>query len=516
MFENIDAIDNNSIDADICIVGTGPAGITLARELIASKLRVVVLESGSLEFEEETQELYSGEILDELPPVSLDTSRLRYFGGTSNHWGGSSGPLSEIDFQQRSWVPHSGWPISRKELDPYYERAHKIIGLGPFNFSPEFWNKGPNGKNLYKLDGTSIEHRVRQVHAQRFGEVYRTELKRAKNIQVIFHANLTKISANESGSKVETLEVRSLSGKTVIVTANKIVLACGGIENARLLLASGFGERLPAIGRYYSFHPRITTAQFIMSKKMDSKNNPYDWHKVNDTRIKYQFGLIESAQISKQLPNYGAIINEARMPDTVGYSAAKRLNARLNGRHGFGGTFDDLYDVIADVGGATSQWSRRHNDHTFSLMSLDTYIDQAPHPESRVSLSNELDALGVRRSKISWTYYDFERNSVRKFNETLALAFGSGGLGRLKLNAGINDDAMFRDKIGDISGGGHQIGTTRMSVDQQFGVVDSNCKIHGIENIYCAGSSVFTTSGWMNPTATIVALAARLADHLVE
>lgn len=513
MIDYLESLPNHTkLSSDICIVGTGPAGISLAKELIDSGLSVIVLESGDFDYDGKTQKLYSGQVLENLPPEPLDVSRLRFFGGTSNHWGGSCGPFDPIDFNPRAWITDSGWPLTRDDLHGYYERAHSLIGLGPYDYRVSSWIN--EDWDLIDMSGTDVKNIVRQTNPQRFGQEYQTDLENADNIQVILHANLTSIQTNEALNHVTAVEATTLGGESITVEARKIVLACSGVGNARLLLAFGFGKKLPALGRYFSFHPRMRTGELLLSNPIDRSRFPYRWHYVNGTRMKFQFSLPNQIQEREKLPNHAAIISEMMLPNTMGYNAGKRLYNRLRGKIRWDGVTDDLYDVLMDIDGAYSQWSRRHNEHKISQLAVATYMDQPPNPDSRVLLAQEKDALGIPQAKIDWAHFEYEPAAVQRFNEILASSFGAAGVGRMKIVDDIEDSQHFKVLARELGGGSHQIGTTRMSQDVSRGVVDENCLVHGLDNLFCAGSSVFCTTSWVNPTTTIVALAVRLADHL--
>jgi choline dehydrogenase-like flavoprotein len=504
--------DKSKLSADICIVGAGPAGITLAMELIDSGLKVILLESGEFQFDPEIQKLYAGDIVENLPPVPLDVSRLRYFGGTSNHWEGSCGPLDQIDFRARDWVPNSGWPMTRSELDPYYKKAQQLIGLGPYEYQSSAWSN--ENWDLLDITGTDIAHGMRQSYPQRFGPVYQKDLEKAENVHVILHANLTGVLTNEAFDHVTAVEATALGGKSITIDAKNVVLACGGVENARLLLAFGFDSKLPAIGRYFSFHPHLMTGQLLLERPIPHSRFPYRWYAINSTKIMHHFLLSEQVQEREELPNHSAKIKEIRLPDSEGYSAAKRLNQRLRGTRDDDHVMDDLYDVLTDLDGAYTQWNKRHAEHQISFLNVETYLEQPPHPDSRILLSEDKDALGMPRVKIDWAYFDHEPAGVQRFNEVLAASFGAAGIGRMKIVDNMTDPANFEELVRERSTGDHQLGATRISEGPESGVVDSNCSVHGVHNLFCAGSSVFSTPSHMNPTTTIVALAVRLAEHL--
>lgn len=513
MISDINSISSDThVNTDVCIVGAGAAGITLALELIDSGLSVLLLESGNFNFDQITQNLYSGAIEDNLPPIPLTALRLRYFGGTTNHWGGHCAPFDSIDFQKREWLQNCEWPITRAELEPYYKKAQEIIELGPYQYDAEHWYK--DNKDIFDLSGTELRNSLLQMNGQRFGSRYRNKLDDSKNITVLLNSNLTNIHVNDSFDAITSLEVRSIGGAFLSVTPKQTVLACGGIENARLLMNSSFDKKLDKIGRYYSFHPRIKTARIALSNLLEKKNSPYDWTSVNNTLSRTLLSLSAKHQKRAGLPNHAALLQIVTRENLESYSALKRLRGRVTADHEARGFFDDVATFLSDIGGAREQWKNRHGNTKRSEFSVVTYMDQVPNPDSRITLGEEKDSLGLRKSNVSWRCFDFERESIVEFNKQVAIGLGSANIGRLQIDTQLNDKKHFDELMRRESGGGHQIGTTRMSFSAENGVVDKNCKLHGVENLYCAGSSVFPTTSWVNPTMTIVALASRLASHL--
>jgi hypothetical protein len=194
--------DVGMIECDLCIVGGGAAGITLARSFIGKALRVCLLESGGLEIEEEIQALYRGKNLG-LPYFDLDTCRLRFFGGSTNHWAGRCRPLDELDFAPRPWVRLSGWPISRADLEPFYRQAQELCQLGAYDYTPEPWLDP--GQQVLPFDPAILLSRVWQFSPPTaFGEVYRAELESAVNVDVLLHASVVDITTSESGAEARS------------------------------------------------------------------------------------------------------------------------------------------------------------------------------------------------------------------------------------------------------------------------------------------------------------------------
>jgi choline dehydrogenase-like flavoprotein len=248
-----------TLTADVCTVGAGAAGISIARELAHSPLDVCLLESGGLEYDLDTQQLYRGRSVG-FPYFPLEIARLRFFGGTTNHWGGASRPLDDSDFEARDWVPHSGWPFRREALDPYYRRAHGVLELGPYAYDAGSWTT--DERRPLRFEGESLRSAVlQQSPPTRLGQVYREELRRARNIRTCLNANLLEIETAPTGGPVTRLRVASLERNEFYVEARAYVLATGGIENPRLLLLSrradpaGLGNEHDLVGRFCMDHP---------------------------------------------------------------------------------------------------------------------------------------------------------------------------------------------------------------------------------------------------------------------
>lgn len=261
MFFDARQLDQEQIiEVDICIIGAGAAGITIAREFIGTSTKVALIESGGLAYDAKTQSLYEGSNIG-IVTFNPEINRLRYFGGTTNHWAGHCRPLDNIDFEKRRWVPYSGWPISRSDLDPYYVRAQPIVGLGPYKYEDlEFWQKKVGSPKL-EFDENRLNTVVyNQSPPTRFGQEYRQELKDAKNINVYLNANVLDIKTNDMATRVTSLNIACIDGPHFPLKASIFILATGGMENARILLLSnnvnpaGLGNDNDMVGRYFMDH----------------------------------------------------------------------------------------------------------------------------------------------------------------------------------------------------------------------------------------------------------------------
>lgn len=520
--------DGQLLQCDICIAGAGAAGITLARELTRSKLNVIVLESGGLDFDGEIQSLYQAQLNSEIYH-DPETSRLRYFGGSTNHWEGNCGPLDGIDFEVRPWLPHSGWPFSRADLNPYYERAQAYCQLGPFNYDLDYWTK-QRGRPALPLDPNIATTGLAQPSPPtRFGEVYRAEIGNSENIQVYLNANLMDINLHPDGAKVETVLAGQLEGKRFQVRSKLYVLALGGIENARILLNSdkvqspGIGNQHDLVGRYFMDHPVITAATFFLadpeidlglygSGKPDS--NPAATGPVANGYLK----LSDIALRQHGLNNMRApIIRTNRFRSSEGVEAFHIVTNALKageipdglGAH-IGKIVRGIDMVIEGISRKTFNTKLFDSANDMDFLFSDIMIEQRPEPSNRISLSPELDRLGLRKAVIDWKLGRDDKDNLRRCLELLATEFGRAGLGRIRIEQ--EEGSRFFGEL--MSYGDHHMGTTRAHVNGRHGVVDGNLKVHSVENLYIAGSSVFPTGGHVPPTLTIVALAIRMADHI--
>lgn len=505
---------DRTLDADICIVGSGPAGLSLAKSLEGSAAKIVLLESGDFDYDIDTQDLSAGPIDGALPSVPLNASRLRLFGGTSMHWSGNCGPFEETDFEQREWVNLSGWPVTRAEMMPFYEKAAALIGLKSNHFEAADWQHAGDSRRL-RLGSGDFQHAVLLNQPTRFGTEYRAFVEKSNEILAILRANLSRIHLNPERNKVTALEVRSLTGGVVMIRPKTTILACGGVENARLMLLSGLDRQLPAVGRYFSFHPRLASGHIALGEPMTARSSPYGWQTLGPANVRYHIRLTAAAQHQYQLPNHAIVLDYAQDPRVASFPALGRLQERARGERNLPGINEDVLDLLGNLGGLARQARARYFPRVDRL-SMVTYFEQAPNVDSRIVLADEVDTLGLRRSRVCWRHSDEDFHSVTRFHERLAREIGGSGLGRLFVNPEIATAAGFLEYMKNESGGGHQLGTTRMSTGPSTGVVDANGRVHGIEGLYCAGASVFPTTSWINPTMTIVALAARLAQHLRE
>jgi len=495
--------DGSALTTDVAIIGAGAAGITLARALSGTQLDVTLIESGGLDFDPETQALYEGETTGLSYP--LDSSRLRYFGGSTNHWGGWCRPFDAIDFEQRDWVPNSGWPMTRTDLDPFYLRAIEVCQIRSFAFDDtDAWSDGGRNTPL-DLPGNDVVTRFFIYSPPtRFGQVYRRDIANAPNIRTLLHSNVLEIVPDETAKSVQTLKLATLTGNRFEIQPKLCILATGGIENARLLLLSnsvekaGLGNRNGLVGRYFMEHPHIGLPVELLFTDPDLVAAYYQTYtKIGASVIRAAFMFSDDYQR-----------RERRVGSVMTFSAAKEhrtdtpqedMDPEIHRQLEPG-----LLNLIRSTTSTPAVSPRLGQRYASGCAT-----EQVPNPLSRVMLSSERDALGQNRAQLDWRLTGEDRRNLRRNMESLARTIGQWGEGRVRV--------LFadRERWDEAEGwGNHHMGTTRMANDPRKGVVDADCRVHGMSNLYVAGSSVFTTSSTINPTLTIVALALRLADHV--
>ena len=517
---------NTVVHADVCIVGAGAAGITLAKEFAGQHFRVLLLESGDVSFRHRPQLLYLGEDIG-VENGSTATSRFRMFGGSTTRWAGQCRPLDAIDFEQRESIPHSGWPFDRQDLDPYYRRAHAIASLGPFDYDPSTWSSEAHGP--LPADSELLETIIYQFgFPTDFGQLYRDDLQAAENVHVYLNANVVEIEADADNHGVTGLRVATFNGRRMRIEARHYVLACGGIENARLLLASnrvfnqGLGNEHDLVGRFFMDHAYFVMGYFQPAKpEYDQNYYVIEDYALMGSEQKICAGFALNERVRRNEALNGAAIYFNRRPR---YKALPEYYSRGVK------SFIHLVDVLRHTQLPNRHFGRhlcnalvgfRDVEKTLRRQLVDPWnpqpkqclkavIEATPDPESRVTLGERKDHFGMPRVRVDWRIEPSDKRGLNQLLAAMRHEFPRLGLGRLVENPS-EDEAGWPMSM---TGGKHHMGTTRMHVDPHRGVVDPSCRVHGLSNLYVAGSSVFVTAGYANPTLTIIALAIRLADHL--
>jgi choline dehydrogenase-like flavoprotein len=527
------------ITADLCIVGAGVAGIVLAREFIYGDVSVVLLESGGIRPDRQMQSLLWGEnIGHEYYP--LDNARSCGFGGSAHKWliglpenrlGARIHPLEEIDFLERSWVPNSGWPFDRTHLEPYYQKAQAVCRSGRYSYNAADWEE--DTKPRLGLDPKKVETTIFHfIDRRTFLDHYLDQIVGCNAVRLLTHSTLLDLEAGSNLREVLGFRVGTPEGKTFRVVAKHYVLSLGAIECARTLLLSqkerafGIGNQHDVVGRYFMEHPHVWSGKWVPASGFDlQKLGLYRIHSPNGTPIMGKLATTPDVQREAKLLNYCVSIHPVVSRYTQDITPVwrsdnwpllkaneDRSNRAVESQVGRRGAPETLKCVLTKqlkragrllFGGMLTR--RRRGAVRFTLNHM---AEQVPNPDSRVVLSDEKDFFGRNRVRLDWRLSEIDIRSIIASQEIIDAELRRIGAGRLEID---HDTKRVEAKI---QGGWHHMGTTRMHRDPKKSVVDPNCRVHEMANLYIAGPSVFPTGGYANPVLTIVALAIRLADHL--
>lgn len=538
------------LEADICIVGGGAAGLSLASALDGSGLSVLLLEAGGRKFDPAAQEGLRGEVAEGSPHSPPHMYRRRVLGGATAIWGGRCVPLDPIDLEHRDWVPRSGWPIGWDDLARYYPRAQECCEAGAYAYTvPEALGAGAP-RTIAGFDDADIlsDPIERFSRPTDFGKASFERLAASPGVRIVLNAQALRLVAPDG--PVEALEAASAPGRAFTVRAARYVLASGGLEVPRLLMASdvsrrgGLGNQGGALGRFYMCHVENTLGLL----RLQPATRPVALHfetTPDGTYVRRKLSVSDTAQRREALlnttfrlhypliadPSHGSgvlsamyLVKDAILPEyrrklaTVEIANRGRMvrDARFWLRH--------AGNVVRDTPGVLrfgQNWLRKRTLASrklpFVVISsregaypLDINAEQVPDPDNRVTLAGGQDAHGIPTLQVDWRLRPQDVDSLARSLRVARAAFARSGCATLEF-----DDATLEDAVrASTPVGGHHIGTARMAASPRDGVVDANCAVYGVPNLFVASAAVFPTCGHANPTLTIVALALRLADHL--
>jgi choline dehydrogenase-like flavoprotein len=530
--------------ADVCVVGGGAAGISLALSLSGQGLKIVLLESGRLRDHAATQALCAGEVADERLHSPPDRYRQRRMGGSTGIWGGRCVPFDAIDFETRSQVPDSGWPLSLEDLLPFYPEANALAEAGRFSYDAD--EALPGAAPMIRGFASGL---VRTNSLERFscptdfGRRYARRLQLACDVKVLLGANCTAVRLEPGGQAVDEMEVTTLAGRKFRVAVQTAVIATGGLETARLLLASrdvapaGIGNEHDVVGRYYMCHIAGNVGTLMLNGPPEGVRHGYEVT-PEGVYCRRRLAVAAAEQRRRGLANAVARLHFPRITDPahrngvlsglflarglISYEYGKRLNdgspatAAIYARH--------LLNVVADPIDTSlflAHWIARRTlaqrkfpsvilRNRTNRFSLELHGEQTPRADSRVTIGTRTDALGMPQLRVDWRYSPGDIDSMRRTLDLMAQEFESSGAGRLE----YRQETLEEDLLRFGAYGGHHIGTARMGTDVRKSVVDPDCRVHSVKNLYVAGSAVFPTSSQANPTLTLIALSLRLGRHL--
>jgi len=513
--------DVETMEADVCIVGAGAAGLALAHGLLGSGLSLLVLESGGMEPEPGLEALNQGENIGS-SLLDLAGSRRRVLGGATTLWAGQCVRMQAQDLCQRAWVAHSGWPLGIDELDPWYEAIESWLDIDGEYYDERNWTNF--GIAPPALDPDRLASRFTVIPRRvKLGQTMLKALSRASDAHVLLHATTTGLILDDSGSRVRCLRAGALNGPSVEVRACHFVLSAGAIENVRLLLGSrdqqpsGIGNHHDQVGRFLqdhpnaivggveTAHPRYLQDRFALLYRRGRRYFP-------------RMLLSPTVQRRDQVLAAAAVLI-FEYPDGSGLGSARELALAVRSGRRPDRLGRRLGSVIADAPALATAAQRRFirgrsPGSPPQRIRLQVFTEQEPSASSRVTLSRERDALGLPLAQVEWRISTVEGRTVEVMVSEVSRELARIGGGRVIPAEWIRHatDAP-GEHLGDAF---HHIGTTRMAEDPRHGVVNRDLRVHGVENLYAAGASTFPTSSWVNPTLTAMALSARLADHLVR
>ena len=513
-----------AIECDLCIVGAGPAGLTLARRLDDGRRSICLVEAGGLAFNDRSQALLAGESGDGgYPP--LQAARVAALGGSTHFWAGWCRPLDPIDFERREEFPSSGWPLSRPDLDPFYGEAHETLELGPFEYDPLQWERATSNYRL-PIPAENIETILFRKSSVAFSGRPAAELRRSQHVRAYLHASVQQLRFSPDGRRITSIDLAVQGARNGFeIKPITMVLAAGGIENARLLLLSstglarGLANEHGVAGRYFTEHMYVDGGVYVPAARRSLAFHFTRSVRDNGTprTARGAYAPSPATMHRERLLNAAIYFRPAYESDPV--FADTHVQALLacwdmiRSRavpHEFFKTA--LHAAVAPLKALRALLLRsRDRDDADAHWRLRALVECSANPDNRVELSDERDCFGRPKARVRWKVRDVDMDSCIRAHALFDGALQRAGLGRLKLLA---DDAQhWRAAMQPAL---HHLGTTRMHDNPAFGVVDRNSKVHGVDNLYIAGGSVFTTGGFANPTLTILALTLRLAKRLRE
>lgn len=461
---------------DVCIIGAGAAGITLARKLGERGYSVLLAEAGGLEYSDLSQSIYRGPIIGD-PYIDLDEARLRFFGGSTNHWGGVCQTLDPHDFKPKAYTSYTSWPIEFEDLDPYLEETREILGIRSF-------------RDDVPLPGTDALEQMFWRYADRplFAESYLGEIKASPHISLLLNANFMEFELQDQ--RAVAAKFLNYDRHAVTFHAKSFIVACGGIENSRIFLMENrkwnnmLGNSSDMVGKYFMDHPHFTIGEHFL----------YEDHPFKPTNDQ-EINLTPTLEFMMR----SEILNSRITLDLV---------RPQDGWRGF--VQDTMCNVAPEISAGLLEGLGRRFVCGGTVRAS---WEQEPRADNRIALTEEVDYFGNPRVAMLWQKSELDRKTFT----TLALKVGQYLVdtdgGRLRLDDWVLDgDADY--PVDERLAGRHHMGGTRMASSPRHGVVDRNCRVFGVPNLFVAGSSVFPNGGQSNPTLTIVELSLRLADFL--
>jgi choline dehydrogenase-like flavoprotein len=511
--------EQSDFTADVCVIGAGAAGFACALSFLDTSIKVIILEGGRRSFCEEAADLHKADITNH-HHLGVHEARERIVGGTTTKWGGQALPFMKEDFLVRKHLSASGWPISYEELQPYYQKAEAVLGTDQttsFNYAP--WKDHSVAEPVFSRDTISL-FVTKWCKTPNFALQHGEKIRAASHITLLSNANVIELLPNVGFDAVEELRIKSLDGKEGSVRARYIIAAGGAIETVRLFLASkkfgedGLANKHDLVGRYFQDHCAAIAGQIIP----DSRRR---FHAIFDPFYKNGYKYFPRIKLNPQLASQsqllhcsGQIVFSDVMDGALAH--AKKLMAFVRNRQ-----LPSIHEIrsllspdkMLAIGRAAWRLKvkKRGSSPASGPIWLEVHSEQEPLYDSRITLSDKVDHLGMPRVKLHWSISELTVKTIKEMARLTALEFQNSKIGKLKLEPWVihkKNDKPLRWIIDTF----HQAGGLKMSTNEQDGVVDTACKVFGMRNLYVASSAVFPTSSFSNSTMTIIALAIRVCE----
>jgi choline dehydrogenase-like flavoprotein len=510
------------LSISVCVIGSGPAGGIVAGELALAGIDVLLLESGN-----KAPDYDPNPMVRELDVTGGPTMRFGFskqFGGSTNLWSGRVAPFDAIDFEKRSWVPNSGWPFSREEITPYYNRAASILDIGEHSYFEQLNYSSQNGTEFAKKLAKDLQ--TGDMEAKQFlwtdnpfnvREYLIEIMKKTSSLKVVLNAPVQRLHENKEGTHIDHAVVKTSSGKTIDIKAKIFVLAAGGIETPRILLnsknrrESGVGNDYDNVGRYFSTHPKADMAALILKEPIPTNSPLFVDYSLGNQRIRNGVGFSALAQ-----ERLGLLNHYVQLSPLFEYYA-NSLFEKIKGSSVINSKFIDknqlvrgllpglgllAFEAISRMAG----WQARARKFI-----LRGFLDQYPVPENRVRLSDEKDKNGMFKTDVIWRFSEQDRESALSFFSHLDEIVQKCGLGY------VDYKRLYAMKEWPLVGiHSHFMGTTRMGDDPRTAVTTKDAQVYGTRNLFIAGPSLFPSYGFANPVYTILALSLKLTEHLIN